>query len=343
MRNARTLTLIALLLVPTSAGAYTLVSREHGFSIELPGEPSYHGERAIFIRDKEYDGLGWDYEEWSVEYMKLAPALGGARVVSDIINERGRCRVIVSQKAVRQSGVSGREAVIRDTQYTRRHGCGFKRFTKRVRGFVVRNRFYWIEYKTYAADEMDPEVTRVIEFVPRAELGFRMPELPEVETVRRGLQPVMEGARFVRVEARRPDLRFPFPKNFANRLEGPDRQRHRPAREVPAGGYLVRRGAADASRHVGLVPRAARQRRRDAGRLPLRARQAFGARPRGVPHVERRGGDVQRSAPLRLHEADPAHRAQPASDDRGARARAARQRLRRRDAGGGLRRARRPA
>ena len=47
-----------------------------------------------------------------------------------------------------------------------------------------------------------------------------MPELPEVETVRRGLQPVMEGARFVRVEARRPDLRFPFPKNFADRLEG---------------------------------------------------------------------------------------------------------------------------
>ncbi|TIO90411.1 MAG: DNA-formamidopyrimidine glycosylase, partial [Mesorhizobium sp.] len=38
-----------------------------------------------------------------------------------------------------------------------------------------------------------------------------MPELPEVETVRRGLQPVLEGARLVNVEARRPDLRFPFP------------------------------------------------------------------------------------------------------------------------------------
>ena len=47
-----------------------------------------------------------------------------------------------------------------------------------------------------------------------------MPELPEVETVRRGLQPVMEGARFVRVEVRRPDLRFPFPNNFAFRLRG---------------------------------------------------------------------------------------------------------------------------
>jgi formamidopyrimidine-DNA glycosylase len=47
-----------------------------------------------------------------------------------------------------------------------------------------------------------------------------MPELPEVETVRRGLAPVMEGARFVKVEARRPDLRFPFPKDFVKRLEG---------------------------------------------------------------------------------------------------------------------------
>ncbi len=47
-----------------------------------------------------------------------------------------------------------------------------------------------------------------------------MPELPEVETVRRGLQPVMEGARFVRVEARRPDLRRPLPPNFVKRLEG---------------------------------------------------------------------------------------------------------------------------
>jgi formamidopyrimidine-DNA glycosylase len=47
-----------------------------------------------------------------------------------------------------------------------------------------------------------------------------MPELPEVETVRRGLEPVMDGARFVRVEQRRPDLRFPFPKNFNKRLEG---------------------------------------------------------------------------------------------------------------------------
>lgn len=47
-----------------------------------------------------------------------------------------------------------------------------------------------------------------------------MPELPEVETVRRGLQPAMEGARFDRVEARRADLRFPFQPDFVARLQG---------------------------------------------------------------------------------------------------------------------------
>jgi formamidopyrimidine-DNA glycosylase len=47
-----------------------------------------------------------------------------------------------------------------------------------------------------------------------------MPELPEVETVRRGLEPAMEGARFVKVEARRSDLRWPLPKDFAARLQG---------------------------------------------------------------------------------------------------------------------------
>src|SRR6266545_744179 len=47
-----------------------------------------------------------------------------------------------------------------------------------------------------------------------------MPELPEVETVRRGLSPVMEGARFTKVEMNRPDLRRPLPKDFVKRLEG---------------------------------------------------------------------------------------------------------------------------
>src|ERR1700744_3402592 len=47
-----------------------------------------------------------------------------------------------------------------------------------------------------------------------------MPELPEVETVRRGLQPAMEGAKIIKAEARRKDLRFPFQKDFTARLDG---------------------------------------------------------------------------------------------------------------------------
>ena len=47
-----------------------------------------------------------------------------------------------------------------------------------------------------------------------------MPELPEVETVRRGLQPVMEGARIMKAEVRRKDLRFPFQPDFVARLSG---------------------------------------------------------------------------------------------------------------------------
>lgn len=47
-----------------------------------------------------------------------------------------------------------------------------------------------------------------------------MPELPEVETVRRGLEPILVGNAFARVEQRRKDLRFPLPKHFSERLEG---------------------------------------------------------------------------------------------------------------------------
>ncbi|AHM03691.1 Formamidopyrimidine-DNA glycosylase [Roseibacterium elongatum DSM 19469] len=47
-----------------------------------------------------------------------------------------------------------------------------------------------------------------------------MPELPEVETVRRGLAPVLEGARLTEALVRRPDLRWPFPDRMAARLTG---------------------------------------------------------------------------------------------------------------------------
>ena len=47
-----------------------------------------------------------------------------------------------------------------------------------------------------------------------------MPELPEVETVRRWLAPGMEGRRLIAVDQRRPDLRWPFPERFEERLTG---------------------------------------------------------------------------------------------------------------------------
>ena len=47
-----------------------------------------------------------------------------------------------------------------------------------------------------------------------------MPELPEVETVKRGLEPVLKGRKIERVETRRAGLRFPFPKGFNERLSG---------------------------------------------------------------------------------------------------------------------------
>lgn len=47
-----------------------------------------------------------------------------------------------------------------------------------------------------------------------------MPELPEVETVRRGLAPSMEGQVISRADVNRPDLRWPFPQNMAARLTG---------------------------------------------------------------------------------------------------------------------------
>jgi len=46
-----------------------------------------------------------------------------------------------------------------------------------------------------------------------------MPELPEVETVRRGIAPVLEGQRLIMAKAMRADLRVPIPKNFSKALE----------------------------------------------------------------------------------------------------------------------------
>ncbi|MBW4706920.1 bifunctional DNA-formamidopyrimidine glycosylase/DNA-(apurinic or apyrimidinic site) lyase [Roseobacter sp. YSTF-M11] len=56
-----------------------------------------------------------------------------------------------------------------------------------------------------------------------------MPELPEVETVKRGLTPAMEGVVIARADVNRPDLRWPFPRDMAARLSGQcvDRLRRR--------------------------------------------------------------------------------------------------------------------
>lgn len=55
---------------------------------------------------------------------------------------------------------------------------------------------------------------------PTCPKGRHVPELPEVETVRRGLQPVMQGQIIVRADVRRPGLRWPFPRSMASRLSG---------------------------------------------------------------------------------------------------------------------------
>ena len=47
-----------------------------------------------------------------------------------------------------------------------------------------------------------------------------MPELPEVETVRRGLEPAMKNQLISKADVNRPDLRWPFPPNMADRLTG---------------------------------------------------------------------------------------------------------------------------
>ncbi|WP_460272880.1 bifunctional DNA-formamidopyrimidine glycosylase/DNA-(apurinic or apyrimidinic site) lyase [Celeribacter sp. ULVN23_4] len=47
-----------------------------------------------------------------------------------------------------------------------------------------------------------------------------MPELPEVETVRRGLEPSMTGVKIIKADVNRPDLRWPFPERMAERLTG---------------------------------------------------------------------------------------------------------------------------
>ena len=84
-----------------------------------------------------------------------------------------------------------------------------------------------------------------------------MPELPEVETVRAGLEPVLRGRRFMRVEQRRKDLRFPLPERFRRAADRPQGFQARAPREIHPGASRQGRGAGGASRHDGAVQRAA--------------------------------------------------------------------------------------
>ena len=136
-----------------------------------------------------------------------------------------------------------------------------------------------------------------------------MPELPEVETVRRGLEPVLAGARLARVEARRPDLRFPLARGLR---PAADRRAHRaagPPRQVPAGAARPRRDAGDAPGHE--RPLRDRRRSADAAARRLRPRRSrrSEARPRRLRDRGRRDGHLLRPAPLRLHGPDRHRRA----------------------------------
>ncbi len=98
-----------------------------------------------------------------------------------------------------------------------------------------------------------------------------MPELPEVETIVRGLRPQLEGRRLVRVTARRPDLRIPLPPRFVDRLRGRRVERlHRRAKYILAdlddGAVLIA--------HLGM-----------SGQWLTRSREAAGA-PGAHDHVE---------------------------------------------------------
>ena len=135
-----------------------------------------------------------------------------------------------------------------------------------------------------------------------------MPELPEVETVRRGLEPAMVGARLTKVEQRRPDLRFPFPARFAERLEG---------RTVTAIGRRAKYLLADLSSgevlvmHLGMSGRFVVTRdgaTEMPGEFHHRHGEREGPRPCGVSPLERRPGHLQRRAPLRLHGPRPPRR-----------------------------------
>ena len=116
----------------------------------------------------------------------------------------------------------------------------------------------------------------------------------------------MVRARIEAVDLRRPDLRKPFPRRFVKRLTGQTCHRADKARQVPGGGTVVRRDAADAPGHVGIVPRGARRRGTRSGAPTVDT----GRRPRSrrLSHVVGKGGRLQRPAPFRRDGSDSGRR-----------------------------------
>ena len=145
-----------------------------------------------------------------------------------------------------------------------------------------------------------------------------MPELPEVETVRRGLEPVLVGRRVTDIDQHRPDLRFPLPDKFAARLARSKVARLDRRAKIPARGPVRRTSTAHASRHDRAFHRStARETSREelsdnAGAKRVRTTTSFCT-------CIRRHRHLQRSAPVRLHDdhaTDAARRTSPSSPPR---------------------------
>jgi formamidopyrimidine-DNA glycosylase len=105
-----------------------------------------------------------------------------------------------------------------------------------------------------------------------------MPELPEVETVRRGLEPVLAGARITKLDVRRKDLRFAFPPLFKARVEGQrvealTRRAKYLVAELSSGEGLIM--------HLGMTGRFIIE---EAGRAPLEPGEFYAEAGRHLQH-----------------------------------------------------------
>ncbi len=131
-----------------------------------------------------------------------------------------------------------------------------------------------------------------------------MPELPEVETVMRGLRARLEGRTIVRAEVNRADLRWPLPRGSRRPPDGGARARLPATRQVHPHAHFRRRQPAAPSRHV--RPDRARGGRDECSRP---------ARACGAGDRRRMARRLRRSAPVRLD--------RPRADRRGGQAPAA--------------------